>query len=1325
MIDRDHNESDAGHAWPLTATHSATKRIAVLSLLAAFPLLSLLWAPTSVSAAPPSTAPSFINPGCRGTDHSTLGLLTQVEPGRLETSWRYEYSLSEGGPWTPVPGGAGTITQAEVEASIEADLISEPEEAQLTGLSPEVEYHVLIVATNSDGTTSEELSSPQHTSACETVPLRPSVGGFSVTNPTATTVRLRSDRLDPDGAETNWRYEYAPAEADGQAPSQGAPAWQPVPGAGGTIAQAEAEAIPLNSGGPFPTLEAKLTGLAPSTAYFVRLFAESEPEWPEASGERSSKTAISAAEGFTSEGSPQAFTYATHAIHGESLRALGAIRTNGSATSEEQVVTIAGSPSGGTFALGFAGQTTGADGSADLTKGSPEVTFSLPKVEGTGDVRLLQTLENGESVYEVTHVVTSTGSFRGSHPITINGVQGKISGEPREVAKEGLTFEVHSKGELVSGKGAKLVSNGSLPPFIGGEVVSGSGIPTGATIVKTEYAEDFTGRLTLSAAATATASGVSISAALPFDATADQVEQALDALSSVPAEARINVYGPPGGPYTAYFGNGAFTGSDQPQISCDAAALTPASTCTVATAQNGGEGYDTHYRVEYVDQRAFETEGGFASPQTQSTPEADLGFGPPGDGLTFLGADLTGLQPATVYHYRFRAANTSPGDPVVYGAEQTLTTPAPEVTSTTCANESLRTGPSAALPDCRAYEQLTPPEKGGAQDIFKYASTAEYSVPGEDGDSLMLRAPGVQWGTSPDPAASTYIFRRGAAAWQMTSATPVAGGEDSFRPEIFNPDLSQTGLQAGWYTTSVSSSPHLEFEVGTPGGPYVTAASALRSRVPTPGGWAAASPDFSKLVLAVEDRTLTGHATGTATGTDLYEYAEGQLRQLNVSGPSPGATIGSCGATLVRGGAEGGGELASPHAVSADGSRVFFEAVPSANCSEPTHLYMRLQTATGQLETRDIGPYSFLAANAAGTELLLQATSGTSSEIFLYDTEAASLRGLFSIRKGEDSVWASEDLSSIYISSVERLTADAPPLPADASEGPRNVYRYDLAAGSLSFLFQGDDVAGSPVGERYLQFTARSVGGLPGGSAKGPEAEQAYRYDSATELVQCLSCASPFDPEPALLAFYKEKGTPTVDGVPRLQFSSANGDYAFFDTPAALVPRDTDGEVQPEGPSNEGNGEHRSASYSTSSDVYEWRRDGLDGCTHLQGCISLLTTGKGGYKNVLLGSADEGRDVFIATHESLLSQDQDNAGDIYDVRSNGGFPPPPPRPVQCEGDACHNLTTPPAEPTLSSSVPSGPGNEPSVKPKHRKSRHHVKMHKKHGQAAHAKRGAHR
>jgi hypothetical protein len=163
---------------------------------------------------------------------------------------------------------------------------------------------------------------------------------------------------------------------------------------------------------------------------------------------------------------------------------------------------------------------------------------------------------------------------------------------------------------------------------------------------------------------------------------------------------------------------------------------------------------------------------------------------------------------------------------------------------------------------------------------------------------------------------------------------------------------------------------------------------------------------------------------------------------------------------------------------------------------------------------------------------------------------------------------------------------------------------------------------------------------------------------------------------------------------------SADGNFAFFTTPAALLPADVDGEVPIEpavvaGVTGEfvtGEFSDNGSTTSPSSDVYEWRRAGVDGCVQVQGCLALITDGRGGYINLVLGSAHEGRDVFVYTRSKLVSQDRDTSGDIYDVRIGGGFAGPAPRAVECEGDACSTPPGPPSDATPSSLTFMGPGN---------------------------------
>jgi hypothetical protein len=712
-------------------------------------------------------------------------------------------------------------------------------------------------------------------------------------------------------------------------------------------------------------------------------------------------------------------------------------------------------------------------------------------------------------------------------------------------------------------------------------------------------------------------------------------------------------------------------------------------------------GYDTHYYFEYVSAEKF-AESGFSG--AASTVEMDAGAGESVDGAypdVLVGQDLSGLQPGKSYDYRLVASSVAPGDPVVYGATQTLSVPAASASGggQACPNEAFRTGPSAALPDCRAYEQVTPAEKGGAQDVFKYGVSAEGWLVGRDGEHMWLNAPGVQWGSSPDPSASNYTFTRSPTGWQMTSLTPSSAGPNSYRPQIFNADLTEVGMEVGWETTGSSHSEDLEFDLGGMGGPYATVVSVPRT---DRSEWVAASADGSKAVLRSEDHALLGSPTGTNTGYDLYESSGGELRQVNVG-------IGKCGANIVEGsegysgrsGAAPGAKVSSPHAVSANGSRVFFEAVPGATCAAASDLYMRVDGS----ETVDIGEYRFLAANAEGEKLLLEHDNNGTYEVFLYETSSAKFTLLMSTPERlyeNGNLIVSEDLTAFYFFSAQPLTSEAP-----LSGAGTGLYRYGVEEHALRFVVSSatPESAGSALNHyevspegRYLYWNSASVADVPGGT----DNTQAYRYDSVENVVQCVSCASPYDPEPGLPALFAEDGNGhTTDGVPEAMVASDNGDYVFFDTAAALVPQDVDGETAPEGKGQE----HPSGFYSVSSDIYEWRKDGVDGCAAIEGCLALISSGTGGEQNVLLGTTPSGRDVFFGTHAQLAPTDTDTAGDIYDARIGGGFPVST-RPVECEGDACSTPLVAPVDVTPASFSFSGPGDTvpvttptPKAKPK--------------------------
>ena len=1044
----------------------------------------IFWTELGDPIDPNSNQNSNTGMGC--SQHVTsLECQTHIESNGVETKYSFEYA-TVGGSYGPFSsGGSGSISVAED--------FGQPK-AQAAGLTPETVYDVRVTASNANGLASE-------TQSLETRPAKPSSPTAHVLNVTATSAHLEGQVI-PDDFETEYRFEYATAE--------GGP-WVEVPGGSGTIPAAEASE-------EFEDFSAHLTGLAPNTAYYVRLFAKN-----------SHGEATSSFSGFRTAGPPTATTFAVHALDGEGVRVLGSVGPGGVTSSEEQTVTVGGGATGGTFTLTFEGQATGATGTGDLKSGSVEVE---PYPTTTSGAFIEGEAISGPGIpadTTITHVFTP-----------------EKKAEEEKEAEEGIAEHPETK----------LQSEGILA----------------------NLSHESTS-LTLSHPAAVTASGVALSAEIPFSPkeTAgehneeDTLQRALEALPSI-GKGNVSVSGGEvAGSYTVEFSGAALTGRDLPQMIANATGLTPSGTATVATVQSGAP-FDSHDRFQY-------TTGGFAgcgtpaNPACLTSPEVDSGAGEVQEeqvnghpfevlgGSRVVGQDLPGLQPGATYHYRIVASNSTPGNPVVDGGEQAVTVPAPaQAGEEACPNAALRTGPSAQLPDCRAYEQVTPAEKEGSIDNWAYSNVGVPVVVGEDGEHVWVNAQLSKWGSNVDPTNSSYFFARTPAGWQMTSATPQPQATDnSYRPSIFSEDLTQVGLNVGWSTGGVNDSPDLEFEVGPPGGPYTLVASAPRSK---PTEWVAASADFKKMILASEDHTLLGHATGTMSGEDLYEYAGGVLRQANVL--SDGKEISPCGASMVSG-FEGNLHeevSSSPYAVSADGSRVFFED----DCTR--ELYVRVNGKT----TVDVGAYRFIAGNADGSELLLERLNGETHEFFLDElgnVESGTVTPIFSTHR-DVTVQVSEDFTAFYFQSVERLTPEAP-LPSrkaeHAGKSPEDLYRYDIPGKSLSFIVQtsGDPLNGrtltSPDG-RYYYWGSEGVGAIAG----APATPQVFRYDSGENVVECMSCASLFDPTPKLLSTFIPEGAragETVDSVPDATVASANGDYVFFDTPSALVPGDVDGETSP------------------------------------------------------------------------------------------------------------------------------------------------------------------
>ena len=212
------------------------------------------------------------------------------------------------------------------------------------------------------------------------------------------------------------------------------------------------------------------------------------------------------------------------------------------------------------------------------------------------------------------------------------------------------------------------------------------------------------------------------------------------------------------------------------------------------------EGLATTYHFDYGTDTSYGT----------STPENGAGSD---SSVHSVARSIGGLAPNTVYHYRVVTTNTAETLP---GPDRTFTTYSPGAGNTSCPNQAFRIGAGANLPDCRAYEMVSPVDKNGG-DVAPFwapdetvpaalSPRAAYNQAAVDG-SKMTYTSGTPFGDVISGRNSNqYIATRGAAGWSTHAINaPVTDhiiGEPfnivyplatAFR--LFTPDLSKAWIQ--------------------------------------------------------------------------------------------------------------------------------------------------------------------------------------------------------------------------------------------------------------------------------------------------------------------------------------------------------------------------------------------------------------------------------------------------------------------------------------------------------------------------------------------------
>ena len=280
----------------------------------------------------------------------------------------------------------------------------------------------------------------------------------------------------------------------------------------------------------------------------------------------------------------------------------------------------------------------------------------------------------------------------------------------------------------------------------------------------------------------------------------------------------------------------------------------------------------------------------------------------------FVTAPLAELNPGETYHYRIVATNTQTGEESE-GADRTFTTLPPPGPPPACPNADSRVGASASLPDCRAYEYVTPGLNGAAPP----EGWPEISVEGvrADGGAIAFATGGAPEAAEGSTVANTVLAQRGPAGWltKSLSAPLVLGaGTGTTRSVVgLSSDLTESVLWTNQPFLGGASPKGTNLYLRRADGSLVVLTRAGAPTSAAGGELVGASQDFTRLfiVATVKQRTADPVAAGNA-----YEWANGELKLVTVL-PGPGGELAPNGGTMPRG--------VLP-AVSDDGTQVLFKA---------------------------------------------------------------------------------------------------------------------------------------------------------------------------------------------------------------------------------------------------------------------------------------------------------------------------------------------------------------------------------------------------------------
>jgi Tol biopolymer transport system component len=593
-----------------------------------------------------------------------------------------------------------------------------------------------------------------------------------------------------------------------------------------------------------------------------------------------------------------------------------------------------------------------------------------------------------------------------------------------------------------------------------------------------------------------------------------------------------------------------------------------------------------------------------------------------------------------------------------------------ESAAAACPNEDFRSGASAHLPDCRAYELVTPPDSGGrlfftieAELPYNLFPTELLSASGESA-IFMTKGGALREPTGGNGTRDLYQAQRTTSGWKVTrrltpsgaeAALPNPGGVSSDHqytfiearpglPEEFGGSLGEEG------DATYLGNPNGSFEllgVGSSG-----TERPVQGRFISPGGQHIIfSTGDSEWCVVTECPTAQLEPSAPPTGTAaVYDRAP--------DGPTQVVSL------LPGNVTPGSGENAAYQGTSADGSVVAFKIAGT--------LYVRVEDSETKKVTE--APSTFAGLSADGGQIFYV----SEGNIFRFDTQSGETQAATSSGDAE-VVNVSADGSHVYFVSPTALPETA------AEPGLPNLYVWDASDEETTFVatVAFADVEGRPALNTWTSLAVapeKNIGQGPGAdsSRTTPDGQflvfesraqltsypneghvEIYRYSTEGPGLQCVSCAPSGEPATANARLENLEQLNIQSGGESMLIHnlSVDGGRVFFETPERLVQGDVDGV----------------------NDIYEWH------VIESGPTVDLISSGNSIFytnplapaefqePNTMFAISPSGGDVLFRTPDQLLSAAGGGGAEaLYDARIGGGFPESELSPCKeqvCEGIA--------------------------------------------------------